>query len=200
MLNSGSNWEPIFAQLSRPISNYFLYGLCNDQGPRNAVSAVFGYQPHLILPATFGWAKGPASQLAGPTIHLAGQWTASQPSGWAKGRVRCECDKCEYKATCKSDLTKHKQATHERVKYECNQCEYKSTWQSHIKSKHEGVRYECDQCECKAAWQSYLTDHIKSKHGGVRYECDQCEYKATYKGNLSKHKTWVRFECDKCEY
>ena len=35
-------------------------------------------------------------------------------------RVRYEYDKCEYKATCKSDITKHKQAKHEGVKYECS--------------------------------------------------------------------------------
>ena len=38
-----------------------------------------------------------------------------------------ECDKCEYKATWKSDLTKHKQWKHEGVRYECDQCEYKAT-------------------------------------------------------------------------
>ena len=27
--------------------------------------------------------------------------------------VRYECDKCEYKATCKSDITKHKQSMKE---------------------------------------------------------------------------------------
>ena len=37
--------------------------------------------------------------------------------------VRYECDKCEYKATCKSDIPKHKQVKHEGDKYECNQCE-----------------------------------------------------------------------------
>ena len=96
--------------------------------------------------------------------------------------------KCEYKATCKSDILKHKQVKYEGDKYQCNQCEYKYTWQSPIKEKHEGVRYEYDQCECKAIWQSYLTNHIKSKHEEVRYECDQCEYKATNKDNPSRHK------------
>ena len=88
------------------------------------------------------------------------------------------CDKCEYKATFESDLTKHKQLKHEGVIYECYQCECKATFKDnpskHKKSKHEGVGYEC-RCECdQCEWKIHLTDHIKievlfitSKYGQI---------------------------------
>ena len=61
--------------------------------------------------------------------------------------------------------------------YKCNQCDYKATQKDtvtrHKQSKHEGGRYECDQCDYKATKKSNITAHKQYKHEGVRYECEQ---------------------------
>ena len=57
-----------------------------------------------------------------------------------KINIKHECDKCEYKAIFKSDLTKHKQPKHEGVRYECDQCEYKATDKDNP-SKHKKFKH-----------------------------------------------------------
>ena len=55
-----------------------------------------------------------------------------------------DCCQCEYKATQKGYLKKHKMSVHEEVKYPCNQCEYKAAQKGHLKkhkmSTHEGIK------------------------------------------------------------
>ena len=69
--------------------------------------------------------------------------------------VASPCDQCDYIATQKSNLLRHKE------------------------SKHEGVKFPCDQCDYKATEKGSLLKHIKSIHEGVKIHCEQCDYKAT---------------------
>ena len=118
------------------------------------------------------------------------------------------CDQCEYVATRKDTLMKHKKSNHEGVRYPCDQCDHVATQQSslytHKKSKHEGVRYPCDQCDYVATQQSSLNAHKQSKHEGVRYPCDQCDYVATLQSNMITHKNskhkGIRYPCEHCDH
>ena len=78
------------------------------------------------------------------------------------------CNKCDYQATQKGNITLPIQSVHEGVKYACNQCAYQATQQSnlttHIQSVHEGVKYACNHCDHQASKQSNLTMHVKRKH------------------------------------
>ena len=40
--------------------------------------------------------------------------------------IKYQCDHCDYKATQKGSLKKHKMSVHEGIKYQCDQCEYKA--------------------------------------------------------------------------
>ena len=41
--------------------------------------------------------------------------------------IRYHCDKCEYAASNKSYLKKHKNIKHEGIKHPCDQCNYTAT-------------------------------------------------------------------------
>ena len=55
-------------------------------------------------------------------------------------KVKFPCDKCDYAATTKSNLTKHIEIRHKGVRYPCNLCEYESlstfNLKRHIENKH----------------------------------------------------------------
>ena len=65
-------------------------------------------------------------------------------------------------------------------KYQCQQCDYKNNCSSnlrkHVTAKHDGVRYSCDKCDYRATQQQNLKKHKEYKHEGVRYPCDKCDY------------------------
>ena len=102
------------------------------------------------------------------------------------------CDQCEYVATKKSNLDRHKRIKHEGIRYPCDQCDFAASQQGHLKGHkeitHEGIRYPCDQCEYSAIKLSYLKIHKESKHVGIRYFCDQCECTYTCLSDLRKHR------------
>ena len=57
------------------------------------------------------------------------------------------------------------------MKYPCGKCEYQATTKGsvdrHRKSVHEGIRYPCRQCEYQAATKGNLERHRRSIHEGV---------------------------------
>ena len=71
---------------------------------------------------------------------------------------------------------------HEGINYQCDQCDYKATKKINLKRHkrvvHEGIKYKCDQCD---KFISNLNQHKLSVHVGIKYNCDQCNYKATQK-------------------
>ena len=78
---------------------------------------------------------------------------------------------CEYQATAKSDLEKHKKSVHKGVRYPCGQCEYQATTKGnldqHKRSIHEGIRYPCRKCLYQATTKSQLEQHRRSIHEGT---------------------------------
>ena len=69
------------------------------------------------------------------------------------------------------------------IKYQCDECDYKATLKENLKkhkmSVHIGFKYPCDQCDYKATQKGDLKKHRLSVHIGIKYQCDQCDYKAT---------------------
>ena len=63
------------------------------------------------------------------------------------------------------------QSKHEILKYPCNKCDYQATKKSnlttHIQSLHKGVKYACNQCDQQFTAQRSLKMHIQSKHKGI---------------------------------
>ena len=55
--------------------------------------------------------------------------------------IKYSCEYCDFKASLKSQLTRHKQSIHNGVKYSCEFCDYKATIKSslkrHVNSIHE---------------------------------------------------------------
>ena len=63
--------------------------------------------------------------------------------------------------------TNNIQSKHEILKYPCNKCDYrakkKSNLTTHVQSLHEGVKYACNQCDYQGSKDS-LHKHLKRKH------------------------------------
>ena len=132
--------------------------------------------------------------------------SAGQPSSiqkQEKEKQKYPCDKCDYIATQKSSLVRHKQTQHEGIRqmhqqqpdgkqHPCDQCP--STFSQlcslnrHKTAKHSGVSYPCDQCDYIGTTPLNTKLHKRSKHEGVRYPCDICGYQATQSGVLNRHK------------
>ena len=53
--------------------------------------------------------------------------------------VKYHCNQCEFKASQKGDLKKHKMSVHVGDKYQ-------GDLKRHEMSVHEGVKYQCSQC------------------------------------------------------
>ena len=55
--------------------------------------------------------------------------------------MKYPCGQCEYQATTKGSLDKHRRSVHEGIKYPCGQCEYQATTKGsldqHRRSVHE---------------------------------------------------------------
>merc|ERR1711874_883474 len=82
------------------------------------------------------------------------------------------CDLCDFKASKRSGLKRHTEATHEGLRpYECKLCDLKttqnSTLRAHVRAIHENNRetYPCIQCDYKATRKSGLTKHVLKVHG-----------------------------------
>ena len=71
---------------------------------------------------------------------------------------------CDYEATERGSLFKHKKSKHDGVKFPCHQCDYKATQKgnllTHIKSINEGLMFPCDQCDFKGRCKAYLSKHL----------------------------------------
>ena len=91
-----------------------------------------------------------------------------------------QCLQCDYKATKKDKLQRHKQSVHEGLRIQCPHCEYKATekghLRTHIKSIHEGQKFQCPQCNYKASFKSNLWKHIKSEHQNDKNCVESEEY------------------------
>jgi len=124
-------------------------------------------------------------------------------TGQDKEKSKYPCDKCDYVATQKSSLVRHRQTQHEGIRqmhqqqpdgkqHPCDQCP--STFSQlcslnrHKTAKHSGVSYPCDQCDYIGTTPLNTKLHKRSKHEGVRYPCDICGYQATQSGVLNRHK------------
>ena len=111
------------------------------------------------------------------------------------GKNEYTCEKCDYKAPKKSDMTTHKELEHEDKTLACEQCDYK-TYQmgdliEHNKTIHKQNSFACAYCDYKATMESNLNQHTKTNHKGDSFSCDQCDYKATLKSNLEQHTQMV---------
>ena len=86
-----------------------------------------------------------------------------------------KCEHCDYKASQKCNLVRHKQFKHEgRIYYRCDQCSYtacnKQKLDKHIQENvHENGRNEfnCVECDFKAAqtnptWQPSMMENAFS--------------------------------------
>ena len=80
-------------------------------------------------------------------------------------------------------------------KYNCNSCDYKATWKDsitkHKKSVHEGKKYQCKDCSSLFTQKSSLPTHQQFVHMVKKYPCKICSYQASQKGHLKKHKNTV---------
>ena len=84
------------------------------------------------------------------------------------------CDQCSYRASQKSNLTRHKnihlkpppEKKYSDGKYSCTECEYASDSKHNLKThfrKHTGERpFACPQCPYRATQQSILNTHIRT--------------------------------------
>ena len=132
-------------------------------------------------------------------------YSGGQPSSIRKKDeiTKYSCDQCEYQATQKSSLNRHKMTVHEGIKqpstamlsgktYDCDTCPYQATQLSSLKrhklAKHSGQQFNCDMCEYVGTTGMNLRLHKRSKHEGVRFPCDMCGYEATQPGVLNRHK------------
>ena len=86
-------------------------------------------------------------------------------------RSKLSCDKCEYKCSKNSDLTKHIKQVHDKIKdIQCDKCEYKyssnSNLKQHMKQVHDKIKdFQCDKCEYKCSFNGSLNQHIKTCTG-----------------------------------
>ena len=122
-----------------------------------------------------------------------------------KIETKFPCDLCDFQATGKGHLIKHKNAIHEGEKYICDLCDYQAvdkrslrkhqlslhdtlkTGRRNTKSAHGGKTYLCDSCSYQTPNKGHLNKHQRSIHQGERYPCDSCQYQAPEKGSLSRH-------------
>jgi len=117
--------------------------------------------------------------------------------------IKYNCDQCDYQATQKSSLNRHKMTQHEGIKqpsmaqlngktFDCDLCAYQATQLSSLKrhkmAKHSGSQFRCDLCEYIGTTEINLRLHKRSKHEGVRFPCDMCGYEATQPCVLNRHK------------
>ena len=69
------------------------------------------------------------------------------------GSAKYFCDQCDFKATLKIYITKHKKSAHGTAAFSSQQSEFIATQKSynkrHEKSVHEAIKYYCDQCDYK---------------------------------------------------
>jgi len=82
-----------------------------------------------------------------PSDDIPGEYTAVTEYLDMNLKVKIEegisyaCDQCEYAATRRDSLKRHKQAQHEGIRYPCTQCEYAATTaghlKTHVKAKHK---------------------------------------------------------------
>ena len=74
----------------------------------------------------------------------------------------------------------------------CNQCDYtattKHTLKRHRESKHEGITYSCDKCLRTFALKDNLRVHTKRFHEGKRYPCNTCDSILKCPSSLSRHR------------
>ena len=49
-----------------------------------------------------------------------------------EAQTQFPCEKCNYIATSKSNLKRHKQSFHEGFKYSCDNCDYTATMKVHL--------------------------------------------------------------------
>ena len=105
-------------------------------------------------------------------------------------RMVNRCDQCNYAATSKQSLKKHKKDNHNN--YHCDQCEFLTTrlvdLKMHKQSQHGVIPYPCVRCDFSASSAPSLQYHKMSRHENIRYPCDQCNLAATSKQGLRKHK------------
>ena len=134
-------------------------------------------------------------------------YSAGQPSIVKKKEdQKYACDQCEYVATQKSSLSRHKMTIHEGIRpqkpqngkmFDCDLCGFQLTQLTSLKrhklTKHSGAAYPCDICGYIGTSPNNLRLHKASKHEGVRYPCDLCEMEFTQTGVLNRHKQQKHF-------
>ena len=115
-----------------------------------------------------------------------------------KIETKFPCDLCDFQATGKGHLIKHKNAIHQDEQYLCDLCDYQAvdkrslikhqslhdslkTKRGNTKSAHRGKTYLCDSCSYQTPNKGHINKHQRSIHQGERYPCDSCEYQATEK-------------------
>jgi len=76
---------------------------------------------------------------------------------------RYQCDKCEYNANLRSNLTRH------------------------IEGVHEGIKNMCPICGKSYSGVDNLSAHTKAMHGDKKYPCDICGYVGKCKSNWRSH-------------
>ena len=77
------------------------------------------------------------------------------------------CDKCNFKATCKVTLNEHTKTFHSSQIYPCDQCKYKALNKESIdehKETFHNINYSCDNCDFEAVKKDRLILHIAETH------------------------------------
>jgi KRAB domain-containing zinc finger protein len=86
------------------------------------------------------------------------------------GKEEFECEFCDYKTFCKSNMTQHVRTVHDKIKdFACNRCDFRSARRAnvnyHIKTVHENIKdYSCHFCNFKSARKYNVIQHSDRVH------------------------------------
>ena len=98
------------------------------------------------------------------------------------------CDKCDYRATDKTNVQRHIESLHGEIRHDCDKCDFrateKTTLQRHIESLHEEIRPDCNKCDDENEKSS------TNKNQSKRIHCSKCEKRFnkehTFKSHMKK--------------
>ncbi|XP_023348933.1 zinc finger protein 142, partial [Eurytemora carolleeae] len=126
-------------------------------------------------------------------IENANSRTSSKKLGLSEKKIRSKdpypCSLCNFEATSKIGLRKHKASEHKRILPQCAQCGYSAQnlkeLRIHVKNNvacrtnpvNNQKEYLCDQCEFTTRLPTYLKLHMQAAHENIRYPCHLCDYK-----------------------
>ena len=121
---------------------------------------------------------------------------------------RNPCRVCNFQATSKGVLARHKGTVHDKIEYPCKQCGLEVTSKCslarHKRVVHEGLKRACGQCDHEFTSKSNLLIHKRAVHEGMKHPCRKCDYEATTKRCLILHQKSIhqcmKYPCGQCNH